>query len=200
MPQQALPGVAGRHAAAVAPGGAQTLNEALRAARQHEPIAARGETDARRAGIEGTLARGIRRRLRRTRYRGQPKVHLGHLLAATGLNSLRLGGGSREGRPEATTLALHPPAGDSDGRLTTTLTITIIFASRYVCGATSAAAQARSGAHVSLAERRDRFQRHRGATSGCLRLMGVRAAPALTQPERHACLSTPPASLSCHRS
>jgi len=45
-----------------------------------------------RAGIEGTLARGIRRcRLRRTRYRGQPKVHLGHILTATGPNFLRLG-------------------------------------------------------------------------------------------------------------
>jgi transposase len=66
--------------------------EALRAARQRESTAALGETDALRAGIEGTLARGIRRcRLRRTRYRGQPKVQLGHILAATGLNFLRLG-------------------------------------------------------------------------------------------------------------
>ncbi len=30
-------------------------------------------------------------RLRRTRYRGQPKVQLGHILTATGLNFLRLG-------------------------------------------------------------------------------------------------------------
>ncbi len=66
--------------------------EALRAARQRESTAILGETYALRAGIEGTLARGIRRcRLRRTRYRGQPKVHLGHILAATGLNFLRLG-------------------------------------------------------------------------------------------------------------
>jgi len=66
--------------------------EALRAARQRESTAALGETYALRAGIEGTLARGIRRcRLRRTRYRGQPKVQLGHILAATGLNFLRLG-------------------------------------------------------------------------------------------------------------
>jgi len=51
-----------------------------------------GTTYALRAGIEGTLARGIRRcRPRRTRYRGQPKVQLGHILAATGLNFLRLG-------------------------------------------------------------------------------------------------------------
>ncbi len=66
--------------------------EALRAARQRESTAALGETYALRAGIEGTLARGIRRcRLRRTRYRGQPKVQLGHILTATGLNFLRLG-------------------------------------------------------------------------------------------------------------
>jgi hypothetical protein len=66
--------------------------EALRAARQRESTAAFGETYARRAGIEGTLARGIRRcRLRRTRYRSLPKVQLGHILAATGLNFLRLG-------------------------------------------------------------------------------------------------------------
>ena len=66
--------------------------ESLRVARQRESITERGETYALRAGIEGTLARGIRRcRLRRTRYCGQPKVHLGHILAATGLNFLRLG-------------------------------------------------------------------------------------------------------------
>ena len=66
--------------------------EALQAARQRETTEAFGETYALRAGIEGTLARGIRRcHLRRTRYRGQPKVHLGHILAATGLNFLPLG-------------------------------------------------------------------------------------------------------------
>ncbi len=66
--------------------------EALQAARQCETTDEHGETYARRAGIEGTLARGIRRcRLRRTRYRRQPKVHLGHILTATGLNFLRLG-------------------------------------------------------------------------------------------------------------
>jgi len=66
--------------------------EALQAARQRETTEAFGETYALRAGIEGTLARGIRRcRLRRTRYRGQPKVQLGHVLTATGLNFLRLG-------------------------------------------------------------------------------------------------------------
>jgi len=67
--------------------------EALQAARQRESTTDNfGETYALRAGIEGTLARGIRRcRLRRTRYLGQPKVQLGHILTATGLNFLRLG-------------------------------------------------------------------------------------------------------------
>ena len=70
----------------------RTQFEALRAARRRETTEAFGASYAARAGIEGTLARGIRRcRLRRTRYRGQPKVHLGHILAATGLNFLRLG-------------------------------------------------------------------------------------------------------------
>jgi len=66
--------------------------EAPRAARRRETTDGTGATYALRAGIEGTRARGIRRcRLRRTRYRGQPKVHLGHILTATGLNFLRLG-------------------------------------------------------------------------------------------------------------
>ena len=66
--------------------------EALRAARQREATPSFAAAYALRAGIEGTLARGIRRcRLRRTRYIGQAKVHLGHSLAATGLNFLRLG-------------------------------------------------------------------------------------------------------------
>ena len=70
----------------------RTQFEALRSARQRESTATLGETYALRAGIEGPLARGIRRcRLRRTRYRGQPKVQLGHILAATGRNFLRLG-------------------------------------------------------------------------------------------------------------
>jgi transposase len=42
--------------------------------------------------MEGTISRGIRStRLRRTRYLGLPRVRLGHLLTAAGLNVLRLG-------------------------------------------------------------------------------------------------------------
>ncbi len=66
--------------------------EALRAARRRETTDGLGETYGLRAGIEGTLARGVRRcRLHRTRYRGQPKIHPGHMLTATSLNFLRLG-------------------------------------------------------------------------------------------------------------
>jgi transposase len=66
--------------------------EALQAARRRETTADFIGAYAARAGIEGTLARGVRRcRLRRTRYRGQPRVHLGHILTAAGLNFLRLG-------------------------------------------------------------------------------------------------------------
>jgi hypothetical protein len=47
---------------------------------------------ARRAGIEGTISRGVRcTRLRRTRYIGLARVRLGHILTAVGLNVLRLG-------------------------------------------------------------------------------------------------------------
>ncbi len=70
----------------------RTRFAALRAARRREATAAFGASDVARAGIAGTLARGLRRcRLRRTRHRSQPKVHLGHILAATGLNFLPLG-------------------------------------------------------------------------------------------------------------
>ena len=49
-------------------------------------------TYAKRAGCEGPLSRGVRRcRLRRTRYIGEERVHLGHVLSATGLNFVRLG-------------------------------------------------------------------------------------------------------------
>jgi hypothetical protein len=47
---------------------------------------------ARRAGIEGTISRGVRTaRLRRPRDLGLTRVRLGHMLTAVGLNVLRLG-------------------------------------------------------------------------------------------------------------
>ncbi len=65
---------------------------ALQAARERERTEDFVEEYARRAGIEGTLSRGIRTcDLRRTRYIGLARVHLGHVLTAVALNVLRLG-------------------------------------------------------------------------------------------------------------
>ncbi len=65
---------------------------ALQDARQREGTRAFATAYATRAGIEGTLSRGVRTcRLRRTRYVGQAKTHLGHVLTAAGMNFLRLG-------------------------------------------------------------------------------------------------------------
>jgi Transposase DDE domain len=70
----------------------QPQDQALQTARQREATEAFQAEYARRAGIEGTISRGVRgARLRRTRYVGLPRVHLGHLLMATGLNVRRRG-------------------------------------------------------------------------------------------------------------
>jgi transposase len=70
----------------------QPQYQALQAARQREATEAFQAEYARGAGIEGTISRGVRgARLRRTRDIGLPRVHLGHLLTAAGLNELRLG-------------------------------------------------------------------------------------------------------------
>jgi transposase len=69
----------------------QPYSQALQVARQREPTAAFQAEYACRAGIEGTISRGIRcTRLRRTRYIGLTRVRLGHILTAVGLNVLRL--------------------------------------------------------------------------------------------------------------
>jgi Transposase DDE domain len=66
--------------------------QALQAARQREATDAFRAEYGRRAGIEGTISRGTRAaRLRRTRYIGLARVHLGHSLTAAGLTVLRLG-------------------------------------------------------------------------------------------------------------
>lgn len=65
---------------------------ALATARQREGTAEFVAAYAKRAGIEGTLSRGIRTcRLRQIRYIGLAKARLGHLLTAMALNFLRLG-------------------------------------------------------------------------------------------------------------
>jgi transposase len=70
----------------------QPQYQALQVARERETTATFQTEYARRAGIEGTISRGIRStRLRRTRYLGLQRVRLGHILTAVGLNVLRLG-------------------------------------------------------------------------------------------------------------
>ncbi len=70
----------------------QAQHEALLAARERQETAAFAAADAVRAGIAGTLSRGVRTcALRRTRYIGQARTHLGHLCTAAALNFLRLG-------------------------------------------------------------------------------------------------------------
>lgn len=66
---------------------------ALRAARQRERAPEFAAAYASRAGVEATYAQALRRcGLRRSRYCGRAKTHLQHLLTATALNLLRLGG------------------------------------------------------------------------------------------------------------
>lgn len=72
--------------------GQRNAYAALQAGRAREHTAAFVALSAKRAGIEGTRSRGIRRcRLRRTRYLGLTRVQLAHVLTAVSLNFLRLG-------------------------------------------------------------------------------------------------------------
>jgi transposase len=65
---------------------------ALRAARAREESEEFAATYATRAGIEGTHAQGLRIcGLRRSRYIGQSKTHLQHILSAVAINLLRIG-------------------------------------------------------------------------------------------------------------
>lgn len=70
----------------------QDHHEALEAARERERTGEFAKEYALRAGIEGTLSRGVRTcGLRRSRYVGQAKVHLGNVLSAAAMNLLRIG-------------------------------------------------------------------------------------------------------------
>ncbi len=65
--------------------------EALQAAREREHTEDYRVTYAKRAGSEGTISRGVRTcGLRRSRYIGDKKVHLEHVLIATAMNFLRV--------------------------------------------------------------------------------------------------------------
>ena len=66
--------------------------EALRGRREFEHSDEYAREYARRAGIEGTISRGIRScGLRRSRYAGLDRTHLGHVLTAAGINFMRVG-------------------------------------------------------------------------------------------------------------
>jgi transposase len=65
--------------------------QALRAARLREHTDAFAQAYAQRAGVEGTHAQAVRLcGLRRSRYLGQPKTHLQHILSAVAINLLRI--------------------------------------------------------------------------------------------------------------
>lgn len=77
--------------------------EALRQRREQETHRDYAKEYAHRAGIEGTISQGVRRcRLRRSRYVGLAKTHLGHVLTAAALNYVRVGEWLA-GTPRATT-------------------------------------------------------------------------------------------------
>jgi transposase len=64
---------------------------ALQAARERQTTEAFARLYGLRAGIEGTLSQGVRTcGLRRSRYVGQPKTHLGHVLTAVAVNLQRI--------------------------------------------------------------------------------------------------------------
>lgn len=66
--------------------------EALKAARERQRSEWYLAEYAQRDGIEGTIARAVSTcGLRRTRYRGLERVHLGHTLTAAAMNFLRVG-------------------------------------------------------------------------------------------------------------
>lgn len=89
--------------------------EALLAARQRQATPAFKACYAQRAGVEGTIAQGVRVcALRRSRYSGLAKTALSHLITAAALNLVRLAAWLAE-VPRATTrrspLAALVPAG-----------------------------------------------------------------------------------------
>ncbi len=77
--------------------------QALFAARQREDTEAFKDTYRHRAGIEGTHSQGTRTMgLRRSRYVGLPKTHLGHVTIATAINVVQLMRWLRGEAPEQT--------------------------------------------------------------------------------------------------
>lgn len=65
--------------------------QALQAARQREDTETFKEEYAKRAGIEGTISQGVRAfGLRRSRYIGEAKTHLQHVITAAAINFIRV--------------------------------------------------------------------------------------------------------------
>ena len=70
----------------------QAQHEALQAARQYQQTQEFQERYQDRAGVEGTISQGVRvATLRRSRYVGQAKTHLQHVLIAAAINLRRVG-------------------------------------------------------------------------------------------------------------
>jgi transposase len=69
----------------------QAQHEALLAGRQREQTEQFAQLYAVRAGVEGTIAQGVRScGLRRSRYIGQARTHLQHLMTAAAMNVVRI--------------------------------------------------------------------------------------------------------------
>ncbi len=84
----------------------QPQHEALQQARARQKDDAFWEKYRARSGIEGTISQGVRAfGMRRSRYRGMAKIHLQHLIIATGINLVRVLAWS-EDKPLATNACL----------------------------------------------------------------------------------------------
>lgn len=82
---------------------AQAQHEAVQARRQEQQTEVWRQAYAQRAGVEGLLSQGVRAfGLRRSRYLGQAKVHLQHVLTALAINLVRLDAWLRGIAPAAT--------------------------------------------------------------------------------------------------
>jgi transposase len=84
----------------------QEAHFALEAARQREQTEEFKQAYAKRAGVEGVHAQGVRRMgLRRSRYIGEPRTHLQHVVTATAMNVFRLHDWLEGSAPHSTPLS-----------------------------------------------------------------------------------------------
>lgn len=92
----------------------EAAHRALQAAREHQATATFKAEYAVRAGVEGLLSQGVQAYgLRRSRYVGQAKTHLQHVVTAVALTLVRVVswvlGAARAGTREARFVSLMPP-------------------------------------------------------------------------------------------